>query len=211
MDGDWMYAAIGKKPWYLLAYNFTTRENRVLATAPIIGDYKTIEFNLVEGGGVSGYIREADFVDGITEFDPWSSTSGSRTVISMRAPAISRLGARSRPCAVAISSTFSPGRTSSTGPRTGCRHLTPPSFDHSGGTADRMAMSRVRTAGAVKATGTSSYQVSAYHASTACLTEVNDHVIFGATHGYAEHTFFNLATKQRMGAGSSGISGYTWA
>ena len=76
--GDWVYAAIGNSPWHIVAYNFRTGEGKVLAeTADISGDHNTIGLREVESGGergVSGYIREARWIDGVgnCSFDEYS-------------------------------------------------------------------------------------------------------------------------------------------
>ena len=67
--GDWIYAAIGAQPWHLVAFNFRTREGRLLAaTDAIIGDPGTIRMTRMQGG-LSGHIRNAASVTGIDDFD----------------------------------------------------------------------------------------------------------------------------------------------
>lgn len=69
MFGDWIYAAIGARPWHLVAFNVQTGKGRVLATTePIIGDPNTIAMDRMKDG-LSGHIRNAASVSAIDEFD----------------------------------------------------------------------------------------------------------------------------------------------
>jgi hypothetical protein len=65
MDGAWLYAGIGQSPWYLVAYNFTTHEGRVLARTKEI---KADRIRLTaRKGGATGAIEDAVRVEGIDE------------------------------------------------------------------------------------------------------------------------------------------------
>ncbi len=209
-DGDWMYTAIGNKPWRIHAYNFRTREYRVLASANIVGDYKTINFWHVKGGGVKGYIREPDFVDGQKDFDRkefafWLKDGKihARTGV---VPPWSDKPAEEGPPRELI---YGQWGNIQYWPAGWTPPSEPPYFDQEGGADSEGRVTRRYRWGNKGEWRTLSLQVSAYPAATAALTEVNERVLFGAGAGYAEHTFFDVAARRFMGAGASGISGYT--
>ena len=63
MDDQWLYAGIGQAPWYLVAYNFKTREGRILARSKDIKEDKIRLRSL--RGGAEGRIKDAVWIKGI--------------------------------------------------------------------------------------------------------------------------------------------------
>lgn len=53
-SGHWFYAAIGSRPWHLVAYNFRTKKGRLLATTEDIrGGSGTIGMDRIKGGAMA--------------------------------------------------------------------------------------------------------------------------------------------------------------
>lgn len=208
-DGDWMYTAIGKKPWRIHAYNFKTREYRTLASAPIIGDYKSINFWHVKDGGVKGYIREPDFIDGVKDFDRkefafWLK-DGKILARTGEIPPWSDTPAKEGPPRENL---FSAWGNIQYWPTGWTPPSAPPYFDQDGTADSEGNVVRRYRWGNKGDWHAIALKVSSYPSATAALTEVNDHVLFGTSTGYGEHAFFDTAGKRFMGNGASGISGY---
>ncbi len=192
MLGDWIYAAIGARPWHLVAFNFGTGEGRLLAaTEAIIGDHNTIGMTRVKGG-LNGHIRNAASVAGIKDFDrkefafwlhdgaihprtndvpPWSDTP----VQQDRRPR------------------FAWAREFQVWPR-GFTPPAPPPFieeDSEKPDADGRVALRYRQGGEEE-WQTLEYRVNLYPGIVRLLTELNDHVLFATDEGYGQHVFYDL-------------------
>ncbi len=208
MRGDWLYGAVGSRPWHLVAFNFKTGQGRLLATTePIIGDYNTIRIEPIEGG-FAGHIRSAASVAGIDKVDPeelpfWLH-EGEIVARNGDVPPWS-----DKPAQRVHAPRFDWQREFQVWP-TGFEPPSPPPFieQDSGkpGAGGRVAL-RYRPGGE-KGWQRLEYQVAMYPGKVRLLTEVNDHVLFATDEGYGEHVFYDLATRELRRIGGT-ISPYS--
>ncbi len=196
MSGDWIYAAVGARPWHLVAFNFATGEGRLLATTePIIGDSGTIGMTRIKGG-LSGYIRNAASVAGIDDFDrkefkfwlhdgkvlsrtgdipPWSDSPAERVQ-----------GPR-----------FDWAREFQVWPRDFVPPSPAPLIPTDSGTPDAAGQVDLPfRLGGQEELKSLEYKVKTYPGEVKLLTEVNDHVLFATDSGYGQHVFYDLKTNE---------------
>ena len=196
MFGDWIYAAIGNRPWHLAAFNFKTGEGRLLgATEEIIGDGNTIALTRLKGG-FSGTIRSAASISGIDDFSrdefsfwlhdgkvypragdipPWSDTPAERDPAAR----------------------YNWPREFQVWPRGFVPPSPPPLIEND--SADPDARGRVELRyqpGGQEQWKTLQYDVQMYPGIVRLLTEINDHVLFATDEGYGQHVFYNLTSNQ---------------
>lgn len=196
LHGDWLYTKYGHKPWHLVAFNFKTQEFRHLGQSTnIIGDHRTIRL-VRYPGGVSGHIRNAAKVSGVSSFDknqfnfwlvdgkiiprtndiaPWSKKPVKR---------LPRFPYRVREYQI-----WPDGFTCVVAPPEIKKDQGAP-ID-SGGT---VAMP-YRMPGQ-KEWKTLDYKVMLYPGIVRRLIEVNKDVLFAVDEGYGQHVFYDLKKKQ---------------
>jgi len=204
MSGDWLYGAVGNRPWHLAAFNVKTGQGRLLAaTEEIRGSYTTIALRHVKGG-LSGTIHSAAFVRGVKEvdkasFDFWLH-DGEILQREGQVPPWSDAAARpDRP-----NPTFRWARGYQVWPRGFVPPSPPPEVVPDSGDPDPKG--RVELAyrpGGTKQLKTLRYRVKMYPGEVRLLMEVNDHVLFATDSGYGQHVFYNLKTHQLMRVGGT--------
>jgi len=202
MFGDWIYAAIGNRPWHLVAFNFKTGEGRLLATTKEIrGSGKTIGMRTMKGG-MSGSIREAASINGIANFDPkefrfWLhdgtiyQRDGDIPPWSDKPDKPIRGKQYRWAREFQVWGDFVPKSP-------------PPVFKKDAGAPDPKGHVELPyQLGGKKEWKTLEYDVKMYPGEVRLLKEVNDHVLFATDSGYGQHVFYNLKTNQIMRVGGT--------
>jgi hypothetical protein len=198
MSGDWIYAAIGNRPWHLVAYNFKTGKGRLLATTKEIrGGGDTIDMKHILGG-FSGYIQEAAAVVGIEEFDQeqfnfWLHDGKILNRDGEKPPWTPPANAAKPPRSYRWAREYQvwPGDFTPPSP--------PPEFKRDAGDPDASGHVELPyRLGGEKHWRKLVYDVKMYAGVVQLLTEVNDHVLFATDSGYGQHVFYNTKTKKMM-------------
>ncbi|NQT54069.1 PQQ-like beta-propeller repeat protein [bacterium] len=201
MFGDWVYAGIGHQPWNLVAFNFKTREGRLLATS--IPTERGHGIGLAKmKGGVSGHILNPASIHGFDDFDrkefefwlhegkicrresdipPWSDAPAERD----------RSGTYRWAREFQQWGDFMP-------------QTQPPGFKKDAGDPDaRGHVALPYRLPGQKEWRTLEYDVKMYPGKVKLLTEVNGHVLFATDEGYGQHVFYDLKTNQIMRVGGT--------
>jgi hypothetical protein len=208
MFGDWIYAAVGARPWHVVAFNFATGEGRLLAASePIIGDPSTIGLARMQGG-ISGYIRSAAAVAGVDDFDRdefrfWLH-AGELLRREDDIPPWSKSPARKDPGA-----RYDWDREFQNWPLGFVPPSRPPEIPADSGAPD--ATGRVELPyrhDRQQEWKTLKYDVKTYPGEVKLLTEVNDHVLFATDSGYGQHVFYDLKRHEIKRIGGT-ISPYS--
>lgn len=204
MSGDWLYAAIGNRPWHLVAFNVRTGEGAVLAaTEETRGDYKIIRLQHVVGG-LRGSIRSAAMMRGIESFDRKSQDfwlhDGRIVQRDGEVPPWSDKPAREdKP-----TTTFRWARQFQVWPRGFTPPSPPPEIQQDAG--DPAPGGRVRLP--YRLAGQNQWQaltytVKMYPGEVWLLREVNDHVLFATDSGYGQHVFYDTKARRLMRVGGT--------
>jgi len=204
MSGDWLYAAVGSRPWHLVGYNFKTKEGRLLATTEnIIGDYSTIRMGNVQGG-LRGSIRNAAAIAGLRDFDRkefnfWIR-DGRVFPRTGDVPPWSDKPAQ----AERLTRGFRWAREFQVWPRDFVPPSPPPQIKPDSGAPDpRGHVSLPYRLAGDKQWRALEYDVKMYPGVVNLLKEVNDHVLFATDSGYGQHVFYNLKTRRIMRVGGT--------
>ncbi|MFO7907435.1 MAG: hypothetical protein ACQESR_07780 [Planctomycetota bacterium] len=196
MFGDWIYAAIGARPWHLVAFNVQTGKGRVLATTePIIGDPNTIAMDRMKGG-LSGHVRSAASVSGIDEFDEdefrfWLHDGRMYPRVN-EVPPWSDAPAQKNP-----PKSYNWDREFQVWPRNFEPPSPPPFIRKDAGAPDVSGQVELPyRIGDQEEWQTLRYTVKMYPGEVKLLSEVNDHILFATDSGYGQHVFYNPRTSE---------------
>jgi len=203
MSGDWIYAAIGAKPWHLVAFNVRTGQGRLLATTQeILGDSGTIRFDRMKGG-VSGTIREAASIEGLTGFDTkefafWLHDGKIHQCEGEVPPWSDRPAEPHRDKRHAWAREFQAWPADFTPPSP------PPEIKRDAGAPDGRGRVELpyRLAGQAQ-WSTLAYGVRMYPGVVRLLTEVAPHVLFATDEGYGQHVFYDLKARRILRVGGT--------
>jgi hypothetical protein len=198
MCGDWIYAAIGNRPWHLVAYNFASGEDRLLArTKDIRGSSDTIGMKHIPGG-FRGHIREPAAIEGIEKFDEkqfdfWLHDGRIIRRDSDKPPWTAAANAARPPKSFRWAREYQvwPGDFEPPSP--------PPQFKRDAGGPD--CKGRVELPyrlGGENQWRKLTYEVKMYPGVVQLLTEVNDRVLFATDSGYGQHVFYDTGTNKLM-------------
>jgi outer membrane protein assembly factor BamB len=192
MSGDWLYAAVGSRPWHVVAYNFKTREGRLLATtAKILGGPKTVSMGHVPGG-LRGAINEAAFIDGIDEFDHETFAFWLHDGRILR-----RVGEEPPWSTAAVvvhrQKRFRWAREFQAWPADFTPPSPPPQFEADSGKPAPGGRVQLRYRFPDDSDWrVLEYSVKMYPGELLMLTEVNDHTLFATDSGYGQQVFYDL-------------------
>jgi len=203
MSGDWIYAAAGSRPWHLVAFNARTGRGRLLATTrEILGDWATIRFRRMKGG-LSGTIREAASIEGITGFDTeefafWLHDGKIHKRESDLPPW------SDRPAEPHRSSRYAWAREFQVWPDGFTPPSPPPEIKPDAGAPDGRGRVELpyRLAGQ-KQWRTLRYVVRMYPGVVRLLKEIGPHVLFATDEGYGQHVFYDLKARRIMRVGGT--------
>ena len=203
MSGDWLYAAIGNRPWHVVAFNVRTGRGRLLATTrQIRGSYSTISMTRMVGG-FSATIREAASIPDLDTFDRKKADvwlhDGKVLRRSGKVPPWS-----DQPAKRHVGKRFRWAREFQAWPDDFTPPSPPPEINGKAGAPDPNGHVELpyRT-GPGQAWKTLDYDVKMYPGEVRRLMEVNDHVLFATDSGYGQHVFYDVRARRLLRVGGT--------
>ena len=198
LSGDWMYAAIGNRPWHLVAIHIRTGEGRLLATTrEILGSHTTIRLSPVVGG-IRATVHEAASIAGLDAFDRDQAElwlhEGKVSARTGEVPPWSKA-----PSKAVRAKRFAWAREFQVWPAEFTPPSPPPRFRKDAGKPDPNGHVelpwRARPDAAWQSVG---YDVKMYPGEVRHLMEVNDHVLFATDSGYGQHVFYDVRARRLL-------------
>ncbi|MFP4057397.1 MAG: hypothetical protein ACLF0G_11060 [Candidatus Brocadiia bacterium] len=201
MQGPWLYAGVGHRPWHLVAFNVETREGRLLATTVPEQRGHGIVLTKMKGG-VAGVVRNPASVQGVEDFDReecafWLHEGKITERVGDVPPWSQAPAERDRSGSYRWAREFQ--RWGDFVPQS-----QPPQFKRDAGKPDPRGHVELpyRLPGREE-WSVVEYDVKMYPGTVKLLQEVNGHVLFATDEGYGQHVFYDLATRRLMRVGGT--------